>query len=125
MSSYLVAIVVGDFVLVDEYEDVDGVKVGTLVPPAKKEQGRFAMATSAKALKYYSDFFNVRYPLPKYESIALADFQCGAMENWGLVTYRESCVLVDPVNSSSASRQWVAIVVNHEMAHQGWNSQYS
>ena len=57
-----------------------------------------------QALEFYSNFFNVKYPLPKYECIAIADFQCGAMENWGLVTYRESCVLVDPKNTSSASK---------------------
>ena len=54
----------------------------------------------------------------KYDMIAIPDFSSGAMENWGLVLYRETCILVDPANSSQSSKQWVAIVVCHETAHQ-------
>merc|ERR1719245_2621447 len=117
MSTYLVAIVVGEFEA-SETKTKDNITVRCLTPMGKVEQGRFALEASKRALEYYTEFFNVPYPLPKYECIAIADFECGAMENWGLVTYRESCVLVDPANTSSASKQWVAIVVDHEMAHQ-------
>ncbi len=120
MSTYLVAVVVGEFEGVESEANSAGnkVKVRALTPVGKTKQGEFALNCSVKALEYYTKFFDVAYPLPKYECIALADFQCGAMENWGLVTYRESCVLVDPKNTSSASKQWIAVVVNHEMAHQ-------
>jgi hypothetical protein len=57
-----------------------------------------------KALTFYKDFFNVPYPLKKYDMIAIPDFSSGAMENWGLVTYREACILVDPVNTSASSK---------------------
>ena len=56
--------------------------------------------------------------MPKIDLIAIPDFAAGAMENWGLVTYRETALLVDPSQSSAASKQWVALVVGHELAHQ-------
>ena len=116
MSTYLVAIVVGEY---DYVEDTQGsVKVRVYTPLGKTEQGRFALESSKRAIQFYNDFFGVPYPLKKYDCIAIADFQCGAMENWGLVTFRESAVLADPANTSSSSKQWIAIVVTHEMAHQ-------
>ena len=116
MSTYLVAIVVGEYEYV---EDSQGdVRVRVYTPLGKTEQGRFALESSKRAIQFYNDFFGVPYPLKKYDCIAIADFQCGAMENWGLVTFRESAVLADPANTSSSSKQWIAIVVTHEMAHQ-------
>ncbi|KAF2975675.1 hypothetical protein EK904_005134 [Melospiza melodia maxima] len=99
MSTYLVAFVVGEYDFV-EARSQDGVLV------------------AAKTLPFYKDYFNVPYPLPKIDLIAIADFAAGAMENWGLVTYRETALLIDPKNSCSSSRQWVALVVGHELAHQ-------
>lgn len=69
-------------------------------------------------LPFYKNYFNIAYPLPKLDLIAIADFSAGAMENWGLVTYREICLLVDPENTSAVRKQYVAIVVGHEIAHQ-------
>ncbi|KAF4524826.1 hypothetical protein B566_EDAN013986 [Ephemera danica] len=117
MSTYLVAVVVGEF---DYVEDVsgDGVKVRVYTPVGKKEQGKFALHVATKVLPYYKDYFQVAYPLPKIDLIAIADFSAGAMENWGLVTYRETCLLVDPENTSAVRKQWIALVVGHELAHQ-------
>ena len=117
MSTYLVAFIVGEFEAV-EGKSKDGILVSVYTPMGKTEQGKFALDTSIKAITYYKDFFGVPYPLPKYDCIAIADFQMGAMENWGLVTFRETAVLVDPKNTSASTKQWVAIVVTHEMAHQ-------
>ena len=75
----------------------------------KSKQGQFALDTSVKSINYYKDFFGVSYPLPKYDCIAIADFSMGAMENWGLVTFRETAVLVDPENTSAKAKQWIAI----------------
>ena len=75
----------------------------------KSKQGQFALDTSVKSINYYKDFFGVSYPLPKYDCIAIADFSMGAMENWGLVTFRETTVLVDPENTSAKAKQWIAI----------------
>lgn len=117
MSTYLVAFVVGDFDYVEGTSD-DGVLVRVYTPLQKKEQGEFALEVAKKTLPFYKNYFDVAYPLPKMDLIAIPDFAAGAMENWGLVTYRETALLVDPKNSSSFSKQWVALVVGHELAHQ-------
>ena len=117
MSTYLLAFIVGEYDYV-EARDEDGVLVRVFTPVGKKEQGTFALDVAVKTLPFYKKYFNIPYPLPKMDLIAIADFAAGAMENWGLVTYRETALLVDPVESSASSRQWVALVVGHEIAHQ-------
>ncbi len=117
MSTYLVCFVVADLEFI-EGRDRNGVPVRIYTTPGKKEQGRFALEVGKHALNYFSDWFGIRYALPKCDMVALPDFASGAMENWGLVTYRETALLVDPVNSSAAAKQRVAEVVDHELAHQ-------
>ncbi|KAF5273236.1 hypothetical protein FQA39_LY07567 [Lamprigera yunnana] len=117
MSTYLVAAVVGEYDYVED-RSADGVLVRVYTPRGKKEQGLFALEVASKVLPYYKDYFNIAYPLPKIDLIAIADFSAGAMENWGLVTYRETCLLVDPENTSAVRKQWIALVVGHELAHQ-------
>ncbi|XP_043289378.1 puromycin-sensitive aminopeptidase isoform X2 [Venturia canescens] len=117
MSTYLVAVVVGEFDYVED-KTSDGVLVRVYTPKTKEEQGRFALETAIKVLPYYNEYFGLSYPLPKMDLIAIADFSAGAMENWGLVTYRETCLLVDPENTSAVQKQWIALVVAHELAHQ-------
>lgn len=68
-------------------------------------QGLFALEVATKCLPYYKEYFKIAYPLPKMDLIAIADFAAGAMENWGLVTYRETCLLVDPQNTSAGIMQ--------------------
>lgn len=117
MSTYLLAFVVGEY---DYIEDVttDGILVRVYTPIGKTKQGRFALEVAVKTLPFYSEYFGIAYPLPKLDLIAIPDFDSGAMENWGLVTYRETCLLIDEVESSAAIRQRVALVVGHELAHQ-------
>uniref|UniRef100_A0A672SIV9 Aminopeptidase n=1 Tax=Sinocyclocheilus grahami TaxID=75366 RepID=A0A672SIV9_SINGR len=117
MSTYLVAFVIGEYDFV-ESQSSDGVTVRVYTPVGKAEQGKFALEVATKTLPFYKDYFSVPYPLPKIDLIAIADFAAGAMENWGLVTYRETALLIDPKNSCASSRQWVALVVGHELAHQ-------
>ncbi|XP_046581725.1 puromycin-sensitive aminopeptidase-like isoform X2 [Haliotis rubra] len=116
MSTYLLAFIVGDYDYV-EGKDVDGVVVRVYTPVGKKEQGKFALDVAVKTLPFYKEYFGIPYRLPKVDLIALADFLIGAMENWGLVTYRETALLVDPTNSSANVKQYVALVVGHELAH--------
>jgi len=117
MSTYLLAFVVGEFDYVEK-TDEDGVVVRVYTPTGKKEQGLFALDVAVKTLPFYNKYFKIAYPLPKCDLIAIADFSAGAMENWGLITYRETALLVDPENSSARIKQWVALVVGHELAHQ-------
>jgi len=117
MSTYLLAFVVGEYDFIEERSS-DGVLVRVYTPTGKTEQGRFALEVAVKTLPFYSDYFSIPYPLPKLDLIAIPDFDAGAMENWGLVTYRETCLLIDEVESSAARKQRVALVVGHELAHQ-------
>jgi puromycin-sensitive aminopeptidase len=117
MSTYLLAFVVGEYDYV-ESTDSNGVLVRVYTPVGKKELGRFALDVAVKTLPFYKNYFDIAYPLPKMDLIAIADFAAGAMENWGLVTYRETALLIDPAQSSAASKQRVALVVGHEIAHQ-------
>ena len=116
MSTYLLAFVVGDIVSV-EADAANGTRVGIWTTRGKENQAGFALDTSVKLLGYFNDYFNIPYPLPKLDHVAIPDFAAGAMENWGCVTYRETALLVDPENSSAGTRQRVAEVVAHEMAH--------
>lgn len=117
MSSYLVAFCVGEFDFVQDMTK-HGVLVRVYTPPGKGVHGDFALKCACKSLDLYDDFFGVPYPLPKLDMVAIPEFAMGAMENWGLVTYREVDVLIDPVKASSQQRQRVCTVVTHELAHQ-------
>jgi puromycin-sensitive aminopeptidase len=117
MSTYLVAFVIGEYDYIED-KDRNGILIRVYTPLGKQELGRFALEVAVKTLPFYTDYFRINYPLPKLDLIAIADFAAGAMENWGLVTYRETALLIDPSNSSVASKQRVAIVVGHELAHQ-------
>ena len=116
MSTYLLAFVIGDLSHVEK-EAADGTVVGVWTTRGKERQGDFALDTSVKLLSFFNDYFGIRYPLPKLDHLAIPDFAAGAMENWGCVTYRETALLVDADNSSAGTRQRVAEVVAHEMAH--------
>ena len=117
MSTYLLAFVIGEFDYV-EGKSSDGVTVRVYAHPGKKEQVQFALQVAVKALPYYKEYFKIAYPLPKLDLIAISDLEAGAMENWGLVTYRETCLLVDSQNTSSQHKQNIALTVAHELAHQ-------
>ena len=117
MSSYLLALVIGHFDYVKGMTK-NGVKVRTYTAVGKSADGAFANEVGIKSLDFYHDFFGIPYPLPKLDMIAITDFAAGAMENWGLVTYRETALLFNEKTTSSARKQWVAIVVAHELAHQ-------
>ncbi|KAJ8968398.1 hypothetical protein NQ317_007791 [Molorchus minor] len=119
MSTYLVAYVVSDF------DHKTGVPIEnnnvTFRIWARKDalnQVDFASEVGPKALEYFEKFFDIKYPLPKQDMVAIPDFSAGAMENWGLITYREAYLLYDPDVSSKMSQHGVASVIAHELAHQ-------
>lgn len=116
MSTYLVALVIGEFDFVEAQSNSVNIKVYT--PMEKSEHGKFALDVAVKTLPFYEDYFKIAYPLPKLDLIAIPDFAFGAMENWGLVTYRENRLLIDPENSSTKAKMSTALTIGHELAHQ-------
>ncbi|XP_044464976.1 aminopeptidase M1 [Mangifera indica] len=117
MSTYLVAVVIGLFDYVEDHTS-DGIKVRVYCQVGKADQGKFALYVAVKTLELYREYFAVPYSLPKLDMIAIPDFAAGAMENYGLVTYRETALLYDDKHSAAANKQRVATVVAHELAHQ-------
>ncbi|HVJ07108.1 MAG TPA: M1 family metallopeptidase [Acidisarcina sp.] len=116
MSTYLVAFLVGDFQCVSGQSD--GVPIRACATPDKVELGKFAVTSAEYILHYYNEYFGIKYPMPKLDMIALPDFEAGAMENFGAITYRETDLLLDEKTASVDARRNVALVVAHEMAHQ-------
>lgn len=117
MSTYLVAFIVSDFKSLTKTTS-RGIKVSVYSSPDKIKQADYALDTAVKLLDFYEGYFGIPYPLPKQDLAALPDFQSGAMENWGLTTYRETSLLYDPEKSSASNKLWVTMVIAHELAHQ-------
>jgi aminopeptidase N len=108
---------VGDFQCLSGSSD--GVPIRACATPDQVQYGAFALSAAEYVLHYYDTYFGIKYPMPKLDMIALPDFEAGAMENFGAITYRESDFLLDSKNASvGAEQKGVANVVAHEMAHQ-------
>ena len=117
MSTYLLAWVIGKF-KGKTVKNAHGVEITTYVALNQDiDAVDFANEIAAKALEFYDDNFGVPYPLAKCDQVALPDFEAGAMENWGLVTYRES-MLVAGKNATLGTKKSVALTVAHELSHQ-------
>lgn len=117
ISSYLVALVVGNFAST-EARTADGVPIRIWAIKGKEDMGQYALEIAAKLLPYMNRYFGVAYPGKKLDLIAIPDFGPGAMENLGAITFKESALLVDEKTASTNGRQIVAAVIAHEMAHQ-------
>jgi len=129
MSTYLLAFIIGEFEFVEGYtkkeikQTLNKIKnnqtqVRVFTTPGKVHQAKFSLEVAIKCLEFYNEYFDIPYPLPVLDMIAIPDFESGAMENWGAVTYRETALLVDDEHTSIQNKQWVALVVAHELAHQ-------
>ena len=115
MSTYLLAFQVGDWVC--SKGEADGIPIRSCSTPDKLALTPFALHAAEHFLHYYNQYFGVKYAMPKLDMIGIPDFEAGAMENWGCITYREAALLVDDKAPLSA-RKLVAVDVAHEMAHQ-------
>ena len=116
MSTYLVAFAVGEFESV-KAKTKHGVTVRILSPPGNKDKLKYALDIGTYTLDFFTDYFGIPYPLPKSDMLAVNDFAAGAMENWGLITFRLTALLANE-QSSVAAQMRVAEVVSHELAHQ-------
>ena len=118
MSNYLLAFVIGELHK-KTARTKSGVEVNVWATPAQNENTLdFALDIATRSIDFYDEYFGVKYPLPKSDHVALPDFSSGAMENWGLITYRESCLLADPELTPESSRRFIATVIAHELSHQ-------
>lgn len=122
MSTYLLAWAFGDFEYVEEFTkrkyNGKALPVRVYTTRGLKEQGKFALENCHQVVDYFSEIFKIDYPLPKVDLLAVHEFSHGAMENWGLITYRTTAVLFDEETSDAKYKNRVAYVV----AHGKWGS---
>ena len=116
MSSYLVAMLVGDFACREG--GADGIPIRVCSLPEKKEMTAYALESSENILKFYNKYYSIKYPYEKLDHIVFPDFSAGAMENVAAITYRDADLLIDEKTASYDAKQQVASVIAHEMAHQ-------
>ncbi|XP_043819667.1 leucyl-cystinyl aminopeptidase [Dromiciops gliroides] len=116
MSTYLVAFIVGE--LKNMTQETNGTLVSIYTVPQKIDQVRPALDTAVKLLEFYQHYFEINYPLQKLDLVAIPDIQAGAMENWGLITFREETLLCDNNTSSVMDIKLVTRIIAHELAHQ-------
>ena len=116
MSTYLVALFVGEMDLLED--SVDGIRLGIHTVKGKRERARYAMEATKQVVRYYNGYFGEPYPLLKLDQIALPGGIGGAMENWGAIAYNEGRLLYDPGEDSLRQQQGVYGIIAHEIAHQ-------
>jgi len=116
VSTYLIYLGVGEF----EYltGKIGKTTIRVVTTKGNKSKGKFSLDLGKKLLTSYEKYFGIKYPLPKLDLIAVPDFAAGAMENWGAITFRETILLYDPKTSSTRTKQFIAEVISHEIAHQ-------
>ena len=115
VSTYLIYLGVGEF----EYltGKIGKTQIRVITTKGNKSKGKFSLDLGKKLLTSYEKYFGIKYPLPKLDLIAVPDFAAGAMENWGAITFRETILLYDPKTSSTRTKQFIAEVISHEIAH--------
>ena len=116
MSTYLLYLGVGEFEYL--HGKLRNIKIRIVTTKGNKNKGKLSLDFTKKFLGEYEKYFGIRYPLPKLDMIAIPDFAAGAMENWGAITFREAILLYDPKTSSTRTKQYIAEVISHELAHQ-------
>ncbi len=116
VSTYLIYLGVGEFEYLTGKTGKTQIRVVTT--KGNKSKGKFSLELGKKLLTSYEKYFGIKYPLPKLDLIAVPDFAAGAMENWGAITFRETILLYDPKTSSTRTKQFIAEVISHEIAHQ-------
>ncbi|KAK5209052.1 hypothetical protein LTR41_005451 [Exophiala xenobiotica] len=134
MSTYLLAWAVGDFEYIEALTErtYSGKSTPVRIYTTKglTQYAQFALRDACAALDFFSESFGVDYPLPKCDHLVVHDFICGAMENWGLITYKATKILFDPLTSDNRLMSKASYVIAHELAHQwfgnlvtmsGWN----
>jgi len=116
MSTYLLYLGVGEFEFLQD--KLRNIKIRVITTKGNKKKAKLSLDLTKKFLSEYEKYFGIKYPLPKLDMLAIPDFAAGAMENWGAITFRETILLYDPKTSSTRTKQYIAEVISHEIAHQ-------
>ena len=116
MSTYLIYLGVGEFEFLSS--KLGKITIRIVTTKGNKSKGKLSLEFTKKFLRYYEKYFKIKYPLPKLDLLAIPDFAAGAMENWGAITFRETILLYDSKTSSTKTKQFIAEVISHELAHQ-------
>ncbi|KAJ8344160.1 hypothetical protein SKAU_G00314890 [Synaphobranchus kaupii] len=117
MSTYLLAFIVSEFDHDMAMEENVLIRIWARRKAIAEKQGIYALNKTGPILKFFESYYNSQYPLSKSDQIALPDFNAGAMENWGLITYRETALLYDEEMSSNGNKERIATIIAHELAH--------
>jgi aminopeptidase N len=116
MSTYLVALAIGDWQCLER--TVDGVPIRVCAEPDKKQYGQFALEAATQSVHFYNQWYGIKYPFEKLDMVAIPDYEWGGMENTASIFYRDTALLMDAKNASVFSKRGHATVVAHEIAHQ-------
>ncbi len=116
MSTYLVALAIGDWQCLER--TVDGVPIRVCAVPERKQEGQFALEAAAQSIHFYNQWYGIKYPFGKLDMLAIPDYEWGGMENTGSIFYRDTALLMDEKTASVFSKRSHATVVAHEIAHQ-------
>jgi len=118
MSTYLLAFIISRFTYVQSETRPNGVQFRIWCRKSVVDQTALAADLGPKILEFFEKHYNVKFPLPKMDMVAIPDFSAGAMENWGIVTYRETVLLFKEGQSSISDREHIIATIAHELAHQ-------
>ena len=116
MSTYLLYLGVGEFEFLED--NLRNIKIRVVTTKGNRKKAHLSLELTKKFLSEYEKYFGIKYPLPKLDMLAIPDFAAGAMENWGAITFRETILLYDSKTSSTRTKQYIAEVISHELAHQ-------
>jgi aminopeptidase N/puromycin-sensitive aminopeptidase len=116
MSTYLLALAVGDWQCLER--TVDGVPIRVCAEPEKKQRGALALEAAAQSIRFYNQWYGIKYPFGKLDMLAIPDYEWGGMENTAAIFYRDNALLLDEATASVSSKRANAGVVAHEIAHQ-------
>jgi len=116
LSTYLVAMLVGDFQCVSG--GVDDIPIRVCSVPGMQDLGKFAVTAAEASISFYDKYYGIKYPFGKLDLIAIPDFEAGAMENAGAITFRDTALLLDDAHASVERQRGVASTIAHEIAHQ-------
>ncbi|MFO0739922.1 MAG: M1 family aminopeptidase [Labilithrix sp.] len=119
LPTYLLAFAVGDLVITDATRSArPPVRMITTKKAANPAQNKLALEATSELVDRLGTWFGIPYPYEKLDIVAVPALAAGAMENPGLVTFRDDLLLVDPVRGSTRARRDQALVIAHELAHQ-------